>query len=109
MKSRYILALIAVAMAAYLLGAVSQRQDRPLSVAATATVSAVTETTVPETAPTARKEQERDYVANRNSHKFHLPSCPSVDQMLSSNRWNYHGTRSALIAQGYDPCQRCSP
>lgn len=52
---------------------------------------------------------ERDYVLNKNSKKFHLPSCASVDQIKSKNRQDYHGTRDDLIARGYEPCGRCNP
>lgn len=63
----------------------------------------------PTTQPEEDRNTGRDYVANRNSHKFHYPYCSSVDQMLDSNRWDYHGTREALIEKGYTPCKRCSP
>ncbi len=49
------------------------------------------------------------YVLNTNSKKFHDPDCGSVDDMSSSNRENYKGSRSDLINQGYDPCGNCRP
>ena len=51
----------------------------------------------------------REYVLNTNSHKFHNPSCGSVDTMDASNRQDVTTTRDELIAQGYEPCKRCNP
>lgn len=50
-----------------------------------------------------------DYVVNTNTHKFHYPSCSSVNQMAEHNKMNYNGSRDELIAQGYEPCKRCNP
>ena len=52
---------------------------------------------------------EEHYILNTNSHKFHLPSCSSVDDMSEKNREDYYGSREDLIAQGYDPCGTCHP
>ena len=52
---------------------------------------------------------EQEYVVNKNTMKFHDPSCPSVDDMKQSNRWDYFGTREALIEMGYVPCKNCKP
>ena len=57
----------------------------------------------------AAAEKQSDYVANRNTKKFHLPSCSSVEQMKESNRVYLHGTREEIISQGYEPCKRCNP
>lgn len=57
----------------------------------------------------AAESGEEHYVLNTNSHKFHLPSCSSVDGMSEKNREDYHGSREDLIAQGYDPCGSCHP
>ena len=51
----------------------------------------------------------RDYVVNKNTKKFHYPSCSSADDIKASNRWDYHGTREELINMGYVPCKRCHP
>ena len=51
----------------------------------------------------------QSYVLNTNSKKFHDPGCGSVDDMSSSNRQNYKGSRSDLIEQGYEPCGNCRP
>ena len=78
-----------------------------------------TERTRAENAPEAEAPMERslpgeseaaeDYVLNKNSMKFHYPSCPSVKDIKESNRWDYHGTRESVIELGYQPCKNCSP
>jgi len=50
-----------------------------------------------------------DYVANKNTKKFHVPTCASVGDMAEKNKWYYTGSRQDLIDMGYDPCQRCYP
>ena len=65
--------------------------------------------TAPETRPAGEEENERDYVANKNTLKFHYPTCSSVEKIKPSNRWDFHGTREELITKGYVPCKRCSP
>ena len=50
-----------------------------------------------------------NYIANKNSMKFHYPSCPSVKRMKEENKWYFYGTRDELIRQGYDPCHNCKP
>lgn len=52
---------------------------------------------------------EPTYVLNRNRRKFHLPTCPSVDDIKESNRKNFYGTREELIEDGYSPCGKCHP
>ncbi len=54
-------------------------------------------------------DESADYIANTNTHKFHYPSCSSVDAMKESNKWYFTGTRDELIALGYEPCKRCNP
>lgn len=51
----------------------------------------------------------KTYVLNTNTKKFHTPDCGSVDDMSSSNKETYKGSRSDLIKQGYDPCKNCNP
>ena len=52
---------------------------------------------------------ERDYVLNTGTKKFHQPDCASATDMKAANRQEYHGTREALIQQGYAPGGRCKP
>ena len=51
----------------------------------------------------------REYVLNKNTMKFHYPSCNSVKDIKDENRWDYTGTREEIIDMGYDPCKRCHP
>ena len=50
-----------------------------------------------------------EYVLNKNTMKFHYPSCNSVKDIKDENRWDYTGTREEIIDMGYDPCKRCHP
>lgn len=50
-----------------------------------------------------------DYIGNKNTKKFHYPSCKSVKQMKESNKYYYTGTREEMIAKGYEPCGNCHP
>ena len=49
------------------------------------------------------------YVLNTNSHKFHLPSCSSVDTIRPKNRKDVNESREQIIREGYAPCKRCNP
>ncbi len=57
----------------------------------------------------AEEGEEEHYVLNTRSHKFHLPTCPSVDTMSEQNKEDYYGTREELLDQGYEPCGSCQP
>lgn len=50
-----------------------------------------------------------DYIANKNTGKFHYPYCSSVKQMKESNKLYFNGTRDELISKGYEPCKKCNP
>lgn len=78
------------------------------------TVATEAPSTEPETPteteePTTPVSSGTTYILNTNTHKFHYPSCSSVDQMNESNKQEYTGTRDEVIAMGYDPCGRCHP
>lgn len=49
------------------------------------------------------------YVLNTNSHKFHLPSCSSVDTISPKNRKDVNESREQIVSEGYAPCKRCNP
>ena len=51
----------------------------------------------------------RPYILKANTHKFHYPTCSSVDDMKAKNKKEYQGNREDLIKQGYEPCKRCNP
>ncbi|MBR0086441.1 MAG: DNA/RNA non-specific endonuclease [Lachnospiraceae bacterium] len=59
--------------------------------------------------PTTEEDIIGDYVLNKNSHRFHLPSCDGAVSMSKKNREEYSGSRNALILDGYKPCPRCNP
>lgn len=49
------------------------------------------------------------YVLNKNTKKFHIPTCSSVSDMKAKNRWDVTLTRQEVIDKGYVPCKRCNP
>ncbi len=49
------------------------------------------------------------YVGNKNTKKFHKPSCSSVKQMKDSNKKYFDCSRDEIIDNGYSPCGRCNP
>lgn len=49
-----------------------------------------------------------NYIANRNTGKFHYSGCSSVSDMKESNKVPYD-TRDEAVAAGYVPCKRCNP
>ena len=61
------------------------------------------DTTTPDEAP------QYDYVANKNSKKFHYPECSSVDQMSEKNKEYHTATHDEMIQMGYIPCANCNP
>ena len=50
-----------------------------------------------------------DYIANKNSKKFHTPSCSWVEKMIDSNKEYHTATHDEMIAKGYSPCGTCNP
>lgn len=46
------------------------------------------------------------YIGNKNSHKFHLPSCTNLP---IKNNQIYFGTREDAINANYSPCGVCNP
>lgn len=53
--------------------------------------------------------QEKRYILNNNTKKFHDPECSSVDDIKAKNKSEFTGTREELIEEGYDPCGKCRP
>ena len=49
------------------------------------------------------------YILNKNTKKFHKPSCSSVKQMKDYNKLEKYTSRDEIIDMGYEPCQRCHP
>ena len=59
--------------------------------------------------PAKAAKSDCDYVLNKNSKKFHYPSCGSVFDMAEKNKIYFTGSRDEVIAMGYVPCKRCNP
>lgn len=59
--------------------------------------------------PEPQESASPNYILNTNTHKFHYPSCDSVQEMAERNKLPYSGTRDEAIAMGYVPCKRCNP
>ena len=72
----------------------------PISTTATTSQADDTSTDTPATVT---------YVVNKNTGKFHYPSCSSVPKIKAKNRMDSNQTRDELIAQGYVPCKNCNP
>ncbi len=51
----------------------------------------------------------KEYILNTKTHKFHLPSCSSADEIKPQNKDTFKGDREELISLSYDPCKRCRP
>lgn len=49
------------------------------------------------------------YVLNKNTKKFHLPNCSSVETIKPKNRQDTTMSRDEVIGSGYVPCKRCNP
>ena len=56
-----------------------------------------------------KKSKKGTYIISKNTRKFHYPSCGYVNRIKNSNRIKFHGKRSTLISQGYQPCKGCNP
>lgn len=61
------------------------------------------------TAPDIQADFTYDYVLNKNTKKFHVPSCESVQDMSEKNKEYFAGDRQEAIGNGYSPCGRCNP
>lgn len=60
-------------------------------------------------AASAGETVQETYVLNRNTKKFHKPSCSSASDISEENRADFTGTRQELLDAGYEPCKRCEP
>lgn len=49
------------------------------------------------------------YVLNKNSKKFHLSSCSSVNDMAKKNKIFSDESPEEIMAKGYVPCKKCHP
>ena len=53
--------------------------------------------------------ENNTYIVNKNTKKFHLPSCSGAKNIKASNIQEYTGSRDNLILQGYSACKSCNP
>lgn len=53
-------------------------------------------------------EQPTQYIGNKNSHVFHLPTCGGVKTMSEKNKVEFESREDAIEA-GYTPCSTCDP
>ena len=68
--------------------------------------SAQTNPTVVVTPGTEEPDDVGEYIGNKNSKKFHLPTCKNLP--AEKNRV-YLSSRQEAIDGGYDPCGNCDP
>ena len=64
--------------------------------------------TIAGAAPTKDSVAAYAYIGNKNTKKFHKPSCSSVGQMNESNKVKLKNRQEAIDG-GYVPCKRCNP
>ena len=55
------------------------------------------------------ENNDKIYILNTNTMKFHNEDCASVKDTKSKNKETYNGTKTWLIDNGYSPCSRCNP
>ncbi|MDO4616074.1 MAG: DNA/RNA non-specific endonuclease [Lachnospiraceae bacterium] len=53
------------------------------------------------------EERQDRYILNKNTHKIHIPTCTSVDEMKEKNKEYYTGSIKEIIEAGYSPCHNC--
>lgn len=59
--------------------------------------------------PDTSGEETHTYIINTGNMKFHTEDCPNAASITASKRRTYTGTRSRIIAQGYEPAGCCNP
>lgn len=57
----------------------------------------------------SQDSEEKTWVLNTSSKKFHDPDCSSAQRISDKNREEITCTREELIYRGYDPCGNCKP
>ncbi len=79
------------------------------AVTTTATQGSSTVTSSGNSVTSQSSATAHDYIANKNTGKFHYPSCSSVTKMKESNKLAITATRDQMLANGYSPCGNCHP
>ena len=64
--------------------------------------------TAPPKQPQATAAADAAYIGNRNSMKYHRPSCQYAAKIKDENLVTFDSTEQALTA-GYTPCGACKP
>ena len=59
-------------------------------------------------AAATKAPSKQTYIGNKNTKKFHYPTCSSVGQMKESNKVTL-ASRDEAINKGYVPCKKCNP
>ena len=86
-----------------------EKQARENSVGLWSQQVATTAPVVSEPKPQASTvNNEMTFIGNRNTKKFHYPTCSSVNQMNESNKVSL-SSREEAINGGFIPCKRCNP
>ena len=73
------------------------------------------ETNPPETAKETNHttvevtSEEKDYVLNTSTKKYHRPSCSSVSKIKDKNKAERHCAKEELENEGYEACSNCNP
>ena len=71
-------------------------------------VSGISAVPVQAAAPDPADGEEAQFIGNKKSKRFHLPTCRAVGQMNEENRVNL-SSREEAISGGYIPCGDCNP
>lgn len=54
------------------------------------------------------KQDEPEYLGNRNTLRLHRPKCPLAAKMAKANQVRFTSLKNAYL-QGYSPCRSCKP
>jgi micrococcal nuclease len=54
------------------------------------------------------KQDETEYLGNRNTLRLHRPQCPLAAKMARANQVRFTSLKDAYL-QGYSPCRSCKP
>ena len=55
------------------------------------------------------EEENKTYILNTNSQKFHKESCSGAQSKAEKNKQIYYGKHTDLVLDGYSPCGICKP
>lgn len=81
-------------------------EPEPEPVVVPAPVTAPAPEPEPEPGPVVSEPVTAGVVGNKNSKKFHEPSCSSVVDMKEKNKI-FIESADVAVSMGYEPCQRC--